>query len=252
MKTASAWAAGALASAHTFVDSLDDSCEITGADGHHLERVRRLRAGEFLTAADGTGRWRRYVIERVARGHLWLRAEGPTLEEPELSPRVVVAIAITKASGLDRAVAGLTEIGVTRIEPVRAARCVVQWDAAKAHAAVMRLKTIAKEAAAQSRRARVPEISAVADLATLAGRPGLVVAERSGLPVSRIATPAGGEWTVVVGPEGGFEPGEVESLRPQALLTLGPHVLRADTAPVAAVSLLVGRALAASSDVHPE
>ena len=52
--------------------SLDDSVEITGADGHHLQRVRRLRVGEHVTAADGAGGWRRYEIDAVEPGRLHL------------------------------------------------------------------------------------------------------------------------------------------------------------------------------------
>ena len=59
---ATMYAAAEVAAAHCFVDRLDSSVTVDGPDGHHLQRVRRLRTGEFLTAADGAGRWRRYVI----------------------------------------------------------------------------------------------------------------------------------------------------------------------------------------------
>jgi RsmE family RNA methyltransferase len=69
-----------------------------------------------------------------------------------------------------------------------------------------------------------------------------VVARRDGASAEALALPPGGTWTVVVGPEGGFEPGEVEALGPTAGLALSPYVLRAATAPVVAAALLVARA----------
>jgi 16S rRNA (uracil1498-N3)-methyltransferase len=233
----------AAAAAHCFVDRLDSSITVDGPDGHHLQRVRRLRTGELLTAADGDGRWRRYVIAGVEPGRLLLRADSDVVVEPELEPAVAVAVALTKGTKLETVVAQLTELGVVRIEPVRARRSVVRWSDDRAEAAVARLRMVAREAAMQCRRARVPEISPIADLASLAGRSGLVVASRDGGPADRLALPADGTWTVVVGPEGGFEPGEVEALRPTGLLALSRFVLRAQTAPVIAAGILVARGL---------
>lgn len=238
---ARAWAAAEDAAAHTFVPALEDSVEITGADGHHLQRVRRLRIGEHVTAADGTGSWRRYVIDAIEPGRLRLSARGERRCEPELVPGVALAVALTKAGALDTVVARCTELGVARITPLRTRRCVVQWDATQAERAVERLRAVAREAAAQSRRARWPEIDPVAALADVAGRRDVVVADRTGGPVGDLAEPNGSAWTVVVGPEGGLETSELEALGDAPRLSLGPHILRAETAPIAAVSVLVGR-----------
>ena len=127
---------------------------------------------------------------------------------------------------------------------MRARRSVVRWDDDRAEAAVARLAAVAREAAMQCRRARIPVVAPVADLAALAGRPGLVVAAREGGPADRVPLPPDGTWTVVVGPEGGFEPGEVEALAPMGFLALSPYVLRAQTAPVVAAAFLVARGLA--------
>lgn len=231
------------AAAHCFVGALDTAVTLDGPDGHHLQRVRRLRVGELVTAADGDGRWRRYVVAGAEPGRLLLRADSEVTREPEPAPGVSVAVALTKGAKLEPVVAQLTELGVRRVEPVRARRSVVRWDDARADAAVARLRTVAREAAMQCRRARVPEVTPVADLASLAGRPGLVVATRDGAGAAELAVPpGGGMWTVVVGPEGGFEAGEVEALGPAAALSLSPYVLRAATAPVVAAALLVARA----------
>jgi len=239
-----AWAADADATAHTFAHDLGDVVEIGGDDGHHLQRVRRLRTGECITVADGAGQWRRYEIESVDAGSLRLRAVGAIVVEPELVPRVSLALALTKAGALDTVVARCTELGVARVALVNAERCVVRWDAGQAARALTRLRATARAAAGQSRRARLPEIAAPVDIAALARRRDVVVAERGGAPSDAIAPPAGAdnEWTVLVGPEGGFAPSERARLGDMPHLGLGPHVLKAETAPIAAVAILIERA----------
>lgn len=235
------YAAAEAVAAHLFVAALDAAITVDGTDGHHLQRVRRLRIGEHVTAADGAGRWRRYTIAGAEPGRLTLRAESEVALDPEPWPAVSVAVALTKGAKLETVVAQLTELGVARIEPVRARRSVVRWDGARAEAAAARLATVAREAAMQCRRARIPVVAAVADLAALAGRPGIVVAARDGGAAAAVPLPSDGVWTVVVGPEGGFEPGEIEALAPLGRLALSAYVLRAQTAPVVAAALLVAR-----------
>jgi 16S rRNA (uracil1498-N3)-methyltransferase len=235
------WAGDADAAAHTFAAELGDEVEVGGDDGHHLQRVRRLRAGERVTVADGAGRWRLYDIDAVRAGSLQLRAVGPVTAEPVVRPAVSLAVALTKAGALDTVVARCTELGVARVTLVRAERCVVRWDAADAGRAVERLQAAARAAAAQSRRARLPQIEAPVDLGDLAGRAGVVVAERRGARSDELeaALARADEWTVVVGPEGGFAPAERARLGDMPHLGLGPHVLKAETAPIAAVAILI-------------
>jgi 16S rRNA (uracil1498-N3)-methyltransferase len=236
-----AWAADADAAAHTFAGELGDVVEIGGAEGHHLQRVRRLRAGERITVADGAGAWRLYEIEAERAGGLRLGARSELTAEPEILPRVSLALALTKAGALDTVVARCTELGVARVTPVRAERCVVRWDEAQTARALTRMRAAARAAAEQSRRAVLPAIEAPVDIAVLAGRAGVVVAERGGAPSDAIAppNPPDDEWTVLVGPEGGFAPGERARLGNMPHLGLGPHVLKAETAPIAAVAILI-------------
>jgi 16S rRNA (uracil1498-N3)-methyltransferase len=231
--------AGAGAVAHVFVAVLDDDLVVDGPDGHHLQRVRRLAPGEIVTAADGTGGWRAYEVRGADKGSLRLSARGDIEHAATPAVGVGLAVALTKG-GLDDVVAAVTELGAVRVIPVRTARTVVQWDATRARRAVERLRTVAREAAMQSRRALVPEIDEVVDVGSLAGRGGLVVADRDGVAASALSRPEpGGEWTVLVGPEGGLAPEELALFSGAPRVSLGAHVLRAATAPVAAVAVLV-------------
>jgi 16S rRNA (uracil1498-N3)-methyltransferase len=237
--TEQAWCAAAGAAAHVYADGpLADTLDVAGDDGHHLQRVRRLRAGEVVTAADGRGNWRAYAVGAVTPGRLELRATGPARVEPALEPSVGVAIALTKG-GIDQVVARCTELGVDRIELVRTRRSVVRWDESRADTAITRLRVVVREAGAQCRRARVPDVAPVADLTSLAGRPGLCVADRAGVPADALAPPGAAGFTVLVGPEGGFDPDELLALGPALpRLAVGPYVLRAETAPIAVVAAL--------------
>jgi 16S rRNA (uracil1498-N3)-methyltransferase len=239
--TAAAWAASAPAAAHVVVDSaLDDQLIVDGDDGHHLQRVRRLRAGEAVTAADGAGAWRPYEVAEVQHGRLVLEAAGETRVEPTLVPPLTVAFAITKADKPEAVVARLTELGVDRLIPVVARRSVAQWDGARAEAALVRLRRVAREAAMQCRRARLPEIGTPLPVTSLARRTGLVVADRDGPAVGALAEPGPDGWLVAVGPEGGFDDDELGALGGAPRFGVGPHVLRAETAAVAAAAALSG------------
>jgi 16S rRNA (uracil1498-N3)-methyltransferase len=233
------WCAASGADAHLVVagNALGADLVVDGAAGHHLQRVRRLRAGERVTVADGAGRWRAYVVAAVRTGALDLRAEGAPQWEPVPEPPIAVAIALTKG-GIDGAVTACTELGVVRIEPIHTARTVVRLDERRMAAIRTRWLALVHEAAQQSRRARLAEVAPVAPLAALAGRAGLLLADRSGAPATGLGPPPPGGWTVVVGPEGGLALDEVAALGPVPRLAVGPHVLRAHTAPVAAVAAL--------------
>lgn len=248
----SGFAADADAKAHTFVDRLDAMLTISGDDGHHLTRVRRLRVGEVLTAADGSGAWRRYVVRDSVDGSLTAEAQpgDEVVEEPSAGSPVAVAFALTKGQKPAGVVRALTELGVDQIVPVSSARSVVRRDADRSAVATERLRSVAREAACLCRRARLPEITGDVALDELRPPPEttVVVAQRSGqgAPPTGLHTAGGGVppagragWLLLVGPEGGFEAGELAALRPGGSVAVGPYVLSAPTAAVAAAAVLV-------------
>lgn len=206
------------------VDDLD-ALELDAADRHHLERVLRVRAGDPITVADGCGRW------RTARFGPEIEPTGEVIEEPEELPRLTVGFALVKGDKPETIVQKLTELGIDRIVPFRAERSVVRWDDERAAKAVSRLRAVARAAAMQCHRPRLPAVEDVTALAALAAEPGAALADRQGAPPS-LATAT----TILVGPEGGW------SDRERALLdrrvALGGHVLRAETAAVTAGAVL--------------
>jgi 16S rRNA (uracil1498-N3)-methyltransferase len=247
----SAWASLVGAVAHVVLEStvggddpLRDEMVVDGDDGHHLQRVRRLEAGEVVTIADGDGRWRPYRVRDAAKGRLALEATGIAAREPSLTPGLTVACALTKGSKPEAVVTRLTELGVDRVLFVVTRHSVARWKGG-APVALTRLRRVAREAAMQCRRARVPTLDGPTDgpdgLAVLTVHPGLVVADPAGGPVAALTEPGPQGWLLAVGPEGGFAPDELEAFGTAPRLGVGPFVLRADTAAVAVAAALTTR-----------
>ena len=211
------------------------------ADAHHLGRVLRLRAGDVLTAADGAGRWRECTYRATAQ----LEISGEVFEEPVPEPPITIAFALTKADKPELVVQKLTELGVDRVVAFRAARSIVLWDDAKAARNVERWRAVAREAAMQSRRSRLPIIEPISTFAEVAGRPGAALAAAGGAPPG-LHLP-----TVLVGPEGGWAPEEEATRLPR--VAFGDHVLRAETAAITACSVVTAiRSRLAGDMSHPD
>ncbi len=217
---------------HAFVDDLD-APQLSPDDHHHLARSLRLRPGDPLTVSDGAGGWRRCRFGDPLEIH------GEIVRVERRAPTLTVGFALTKGqSRPELVVQKLTELGIDRVVPFRAERSVTRWDGEREAKRAQRLARIAREAAMQSRRVWLPEIGAATTFADLASQPAAVRAERGGGPLTIAHT------TVLIGPEGGWSEGERTRLDE---VDLSDHVLRAETAAIAAGVLMVrARRLAGS------
>ncbi len=210
---------------------------LTESDAHHLLDVLRLRSDEVVVASDGAGSWVPCRLARSATGagraRPFLEVSGPRQSQPRVAPDITVAFAPVKGDRPEWVVQKLTELGVDRIIPLHTTRSVVRWEGERGHRAVARLRRVAHEAAAQSRRLWLPEVGDVATVAGLSGVAGQdpCLAQFGGGPPS-LACPV-----VAIGPEGGWDEDELVG---KAGVGLGPTVLRAETAAVAAGALLCG------------
>lgn len=220
------------AAAHVFVTDLDQLA-MSEDDVHHLARVLRLRGGEVVTASDGEGRWRACEFTDDST----LRSTGDVVTEPRPRPAVTVAFALAKGERPEWTVQKLTEVGVDRIVPLSAARSVVRLDGDRAGTQWARWQKVAREAAMQSRRVWLPVVEPVTAFATVVAEgPMVALAEPGGAP------PTLEQPSVLVGPEGGWSDEELAAADRARLprVGLGPTVLRAETAAVAAAVLLCG------------
>jgi 16S rRNA (uracil1498-N3)-methyltransferase len=224
--------------------AVGDAVELGGAEGRHAATVRRTRTGEQLELVDGSGLRLRCSVTSVDRASLVARVEA-VAHEPEPSPRLVVVQALAKGERSELAVETVTEIGADVVVPWAAARCVVQWKGERGAKALTRWRSTALAAAKQARRARVPEVAELASTADVAGllaRAALpvVLHESATVPLSSLDVPPAGDLVVVVGPEGGISPEELEALGVEPV-RLGSTVLRTSTAGVSACSALLAR-----------
>jgi 16S rRNA (uracil1498-N3)-methyltransferase len=215
-----------------------DEFRLDGPEGHHAATVQRLRVGEELLLGDGRGATATATVTAVGRGTLDVTITGRGYVPPP-AQRLVVVQGIAKGDRAELAVQAMTEVGVDGIVPWAAARSVARW---KDDRPLHRWRATVREAAKQARRPWVPEVSAAVTTADLARRPGplLVLHEEASTPLSRVDLSAGGDITLVVGPEGGVTPDELAALETAGALPvrLGPEVLRTSTAGVAALAAL--------------
>jgi 16S rRNA (uracil1498-N3)-methyltransferase len=207
---------------HVFVTDLDAPV-LDLDDAHHLSKALRLRRGDPLTVSDGAGAW------RPCRFGTPITTAGPIVEAGRPGPTVTVAFALVKGARPELVVQKLTELGIDRIVAFEAERSVVRWDGERTARHRERLRRVGREAAMQSRRCVLPDIEVGTPFVDLAEAPGAVLAERDGRPLGP------DDRLVLVGPEGGWSPGEREG---REAVTLGPNVLRAETAAIAAGVLL--------------
>lgn len=225
---------------------------LRGPEARHAVSVRRIEVGERVDLVDGAGV---RVRGRVAR--VTTTGDGPALAlevtrrevEPEPQPRLVLVQALAKGDRDLAAVETATELGVDRIVPWQAARSIVVWRGERAAKSRARWAATARAAAKQSRRSRVPLVDEPCDTAALvhlAATAGLVLVlhEEATEALAGLALPEAGDVLVVVGPEGGISPDELDRLvsaggRP---VRLGRTVLRSSSAGPAALAVLSARA----------
>ena len=223
---------------------------LDAGESHHLVRVMRARP-ETETRLFGRGREFMAVLREAAPSGAVLELTNELEPPPPPSVRFTSAIPFLKGGNTDFLVEKLCELGVAQIVVFRSRREVAHGGEAR----LMKLKRVALEACKQCGRADVPPVIG-ADSAAEALRSGDAAADRNLVlfegdapsTLSQAIRCAGNEisgfpWTLLSGPEGGFDSDEIALLRDSAtLVTLGPRILRAETAPLAAASALLALA----------
>jgi 16S rRNA (uracil1498-N3)-methyltransferase len=210
--------------------------ELRGEDARHLTRVLRVARGEVYQISDNRGLYLAEVEAAHKEAVAFRIVE--TLAAPEPKAEIALCAALIKFDHFEWMIEKATELGVARIVPVIAARSEKGLDRAAAKR-IERWRRIALEASQQSRRPRLPEIEPPAALeATLgiAAQARLFADEEGGAPLLDALPPAAASAAILIGPEGGWTSAEREAARYWTRVSLGPHVLRAETAAIAALA----------------
>lgn len=218
-----------------------DTLTLTGSEAHHAAAVRRVRVGEEVTVTDGRGTWLTGECESVAPREVVVRITARHAEGAP-RPRIALAQALAKGDRDELAVQAATELGVDEIVPWQAARSVSRWEGPKAEKGRARWAAVVREAAKQAHRAWIPEVAPVATTAALAGRGDriLVLEPTADVRLSAVDLADADAILLVVGPEGGIAPEELDRLEAAgaARVRLGDTVLRTSTAGPAALALV--------------
>lgn len=233
-------------------DPFDDSGRalISGDDARHITKVMRMaEGGKLIAVSDGEA----FQSEIIALdGDVVIRKTQGSLPSNEMPIGVTVAAGLPKGDKLDLIVQKGTELGMAGLIPFEAERSIVKWDSKKSAKKIDRLRKIAKEAAEQSHRSIIPEISDVTgldglirlaesfDLLLIADEESAKV--RSGGSIAALIENVyhGQKVLAVFGPEGGISREEAERFRAAGFrpIALGPRILRAETAPLYALAAI--------------
>lgn len=222
---------------------LVDVVLLTGDEGRHAGQVLRVRPGEPVWLSDGRGALLECTVRDTRSDGVVLRVDARR-EVPRPSPQLTVVQALPKGDRGEYAVAVMTELGVDAVVPWQAARSITQWVGPRGEKALDKWRRTAREAAKQSRRARVPVFAPLMStrdvVSMLAGPSMLVLHESADEPLATCSLPQGEEIVLVVGPEGGVAEDELAAFAEAGArsVRLGAPVMRTSTAGAAALAAL--------------
>lgn len=223
---------------------------ITGPDVQHIGQVLRLKQGDEILIADGTGL--EYYGNITSLDKREVKVSVYKTEQAKSEPPIQVTLlqGIAKGDKMDFIIQKCTELGIRRIIPVVTKRTVVQLTQEKAKKRQERWQRIAEEAAKQSQRGLIPEVKEVTPLEEalkdLGDQPLLIPWEEEKVQTMKEVLQANKEnnnssLALLIGPEGGLDPEEVALAKTyQGIpVTLGPRILRTETAGMAALTMIL-------------
>lgn len=224
---------------------------VTGDLLVHLRDSLRVAVGETLWVGDGHGSRYRTEITDVSKRSVTGRILEAIQEPPRRTPRVILGQSLLKGEKMDWVIQKSTELGVSEIVPIESRQSVVQIKADRADHQLARWQRIAVESAQQSEQWRVPTITAPQSLASLLKNRttdivALMLTERrrgTSLQILSLSKEPTASVLILIGPEGGWSQEEVAQAEQAGVqsITLGLHILRAETAALAALSIVQSR-----------
>lgn len=238
---------------HFFVDASqvsDSMIQIEGSDVNHIKNVLRMRIGEELTVSDGQGMEYLCEVQEFEEEQVLLKIVEMKNSDTELPSKIYLFQGLPKQEKMELIVQKCVELGVYAVVPVSMKRCVVKLDAKKGVKKVERWNGIAASAAKQSGRGIVPEVMPV-----MSYKEALEMAKNLDVILVPYECAEGMEHTkkliqsvrpgqsvgIFIGPEGGFDPDEIELAKKTGgqVVTLGRRILRTETAGLTLMSVLM-------------
>lgn len=233
-----------------FVESTPaaDLITLAGDDAHHITHVLRMKAGEGLVICDGLGTDYQCTLTEAEGKQVHCRVDARTPSCGEPKTEVTLFMALPKGDKMDFIVQKAVELGASYIVPYAALRCVSRPDGKSLMRKLDRWRKIAKEAAQQCGRGRVPEVrecvsfvEAVQQAAQTEMPLFFYEMERETSVRTALRAHSFANAALMIGPEGGFAEEEARMAQENGLtpVSLGPRILRCETAPLAALTAVL-------------
>ncbi len=209
---------------------------------HHLSRVLRMPVGAAITLFNGDGNDYAATIATIDKRSITVNVEGATTVQNESPLAIHLGIAISKGERMDFVMQKATELGVTAITPLLSERVEVRLSGERAEKRWQHWHGVIVSACEQCGRARLPQLNAVSSLSEWTGsvqaERKFVLHHRSDQSLDATTKPA--SVALLIGPEGGLSAQEISAAERAGFnaLTLGPRVLRTETAPLTALAVL--------------
>ncbi len=233
------------------INKVEKQIIILGDDVNHMKNVLRMKPGEEFLVSNGQDDLEYHcTIEEFSWDQVLCQILFVKEANVELSGKIYLFQALPKADKMELIIQKAVELGAYQIVPVATKRCVVKLDEKKARAKVQRWQEIAKAAAKQSKRAVIPEVTEPMSL-----EKALKLAEELDVRLIPYEMAEGMQETkrlisqihsgqsigIFIGPEGGFDPKEIEGAMAHHVLpiTLGKRILRTETAGLAIISWIM-------------
>ncbi len=225
----------------------DENIYISGDDAYHIARSLRMAVGDSITLSDGEGTDYLCTLTRIRDDACECKIEEKRLSSSEPKVAISLFMAFPKGDKLETVVQKAVELGACEITPFESSRCIKRPKAEKLDKQTARLTRIAHEAAKQSGRARLPRVNTPLSYREMLGEAlkcelALFCYEDESATTIKAALRSRSHMSisVIVGSEGGFSPEEAELARSLGCVsvTLGPRILRCETAPDYALSAI--------------
>lgn len=216
---------------------------IDGSDASHIARSLRMKIGEQLTVCDTVGTDFLCEIADISPERVDLNILEKAENKTEASVNITLYQCLPKADKMDSIVQQSVELGVSKIVPVLSERCISRPDDKSIKKKIERWQKIAFEAAGQSGRGIIPNVGDCISFLDCCKQMknydcSLFFYEMGGKPITDSVNSGLKTLSIIIGPEGGFAVKEAEDIEAAGAVcsTLGPRILRAQTAPIAAIT----------------
>lgn len=224
---------------------LGQQLTLAGEEHHYLTKVLRLKEDDEIIVFNEAGEYISSVLSQSKKGII-LKITDRLENDKEAKSSVVLAFGYPKGEKIDLVVQKATELGISELWPVITMRSVVKLDEKKMDKKIERLEKIAQEATEQSGRLKVPKIRILPSLKAMnleiKDEDMLIIPweqeKETTIPLETLKE-IKGRIIIFIGPEGGIDPKELEVLKSYTTITLGKRILRAETACIAATTIIM-------------